>query len=102
MAHILSPEAEEDLDTIWYYVAKASGGIERADRIVDAITERFCMLSTHPRLGRARDDLRSGLRSFTVGDYIILYRVTEADDVLILHVPFGRWDLHRIVSGALR
>jgi toxin ParE1/3/4 len=98
MAHDVSPEAAEDLDAIWYYVASESGSTDRADRIVDAITERFYLLSAHPRLGRARDDLRPGLRSFTVSDYIILYRITDADDVLILHVPHGRRDLRRIVS----
>jgi hypothetical protein len=37
-------------------------------------------------MGRRRDeDLRPGLRSFTVGEYVIIYRV-EDEDVLILHV----------------
>ena len=100
MAHDVSPEAAEDLDNIWYYVASESGSTDRADRIVDAVTERFYLLSTHPRLGRARDELRPCLRSFTVGDYIVLYRITDAGDVLILHVPHGRRDLRRVVGTA--
>ena len=100
MAHILAPEAAADLDEAWYYIARESGSIERADRQVDAITERFYLLSTHPHLGRQRDDdLRPGLRSFVVDNYVIIYRVTAAGDVLILHVPHGRRDLQQIVGS---
>jgi plasmid stabilization system protein ParE len=86
MAHRLAPEAEADLDEIWYHLAKESGIPEIADRLIDTITERFFLLADYPHVGRPRDeDLRPGLRSFPVGRYLILYRV-EAGDVLILHV----------------
>jgi len=93
MAHRLAPEAADELDAIWYYIAKESGSIERADRIVDAITRRFELLASQPRMGRVRDDLRPGMRGFAVGDYVILYRLDEDDDVLILHVMHGRQDI---------
>ena len=33
------------------------------------------LLASYPNLGRARDeDLRPGLRSFPVGEYVIIYR----------------------------
>lgn len=87
MPHRLAPEAEGDLDEIWFYTAKESGSIEIADRLIDSISERFYVLGQHPHVGRARDaDLRAGLRSFPIGRYIILYRLTEDDEVLILHV----------------
>jgi plasmid stabilization system protein ParE len=72
MAHRIAPHAEADLDHIWYYVAKQSS-IEMADRLIDSITERFYLLSCHPHIGRRRDDdLRPGLRTFPVGDYVIV------------------------------
>jgi len=37
MAHRVAPEAEAELDNIWYYVAKDSGSIEIADRLIDSI-----------------------------------------------------------------
>ena len=89
MAHRRSPEADSDLDGNWYYVASRSGSVEIADRLVDSITERFFLLASHPNLGRSRDeDLRSGLRSFPVGEYMIIYRI-EAQGVLILRVLRG-------------
>jgi toxin ParE1/3/4 len=98
MAHRLSPEAEAELDGIWYYIATESGSMDPADRFIDSLTERFYMLSLYPYLGRRRDeDLRPGIRSFPVGEYLILYRV-EDEDVLILHVVRGSRDIEALLS----
>jgi plasmid stabilization system protein ParE len=68
MAHRVAPEAEAELDNIWYYVATESGSTGVADRLIDSITERFYLLASHPHIGRHRDeDLRPGLRSFSAG-----------------------------------
>jgi toxin ParE1/3/4 len=97
MAHRVAPQAEAELDDIWYYVAKKSGSIEIADRLIDSITERFYLLACYPHIGRHRDeDLRPGLRSFPVGEYVIIYRVEE-DDVLILHVFRGSRDIETLL-----
>jgi toxin ParE1/3/4 len=93
MAHRLAPEAASDLDDIWYYVARQSGSVEVADRLIDTIARRFVVLARNPHLGRRRDDdLRPGLRSFPVGSYVIIYRV-EGPDVLILRVLWGGRDI---------
>jgi toxin ParE1/3/4 len=64
-------------------------------RLIDALTTRFYLLAAFPHIGRKRDDLRPGLRGFPVGDYVVIYRVENAD-VLILHVLHGRRDIARI------
>lgn len=65
MAHRVAPEAEAELDGIWYYLATESGNLEIADRVIDSITNRFFLLARYPHIGRRRDeDLRPGLRSF--------------------------------------
>ena len=52
--------------------------------MIDSITARFALLALQPYIGRRRDeDLRPGVRSFVVGDYLIAYRV-DGDNVLIL------------------
>jgi toxin ParE1/3/4 len=97
MAHRVAPEAEAELDNIWYYVAKESGSIEIAGRLIDSITERFYLLASHPHIGRQRDeDLRPGLRSFPVGEFVIVYRIEE-QDVLILHVFRGSRDIKALL-----
>jgi len=59
----LAPEAEAELDAIWLHIARASGSVDLATRVVEDITERFWLLARYPYLGRGRDeDLRLGLR----------------------------------------
>lgn len=48
MAHRCAPEADIDLDDIWYYVATKSGNAGIADRLIDSITDRFFLLANHP------------------------------------------------------
>jgi toxin ParE1/3/4 len=87
--HRLAPEAADELEHIWFFIATKSESFEIADRITETITDRFKLLALNPYLGRRRDhDLRTGLRSFPVGDYLIIYRI-EGDTVLILHVIHG-------------
>lgn len=94
MAHRLAPEARGDLVDLWSYVSEERS-IETADRLVDSISARFLLLSRHPHVGRRRDDLRSGVRSFAVGNYVVLYR-TDGDDVLIQRVVRGSRDLEAL------
>jgi toxin ParE1/3/4 len=89
MAHRRSPQADSDLDGIWLYIASRSGSVEIADRLIDSIADRFFLLANYPHIGRVREaDLRPGLRSFPLGEYVIIYRI-EDEDVLILRVVRG-------------
>ena len=93
MACIRSPQTDSDLADIWYYVASESSSLEIADRLIDSITEQFLLLAQYPHIGRRRDeDLRPGLRSFPVRDYVVFYRVQDAD-VVILRVLHGSRDV---------
>lgn len=71
MPHQLASQARRDLEEIWHYLAVEASNESLADKTVDLIVDRFQLLSKWPRLGRARDDLRRGLRNFVVGNYII-------------------------------
>ena len=95
MAHQLAKRAQADLDTIWDYVAEESGSADIADRLIDAITQRFLLLAAHPEIGRIRDDPRSGRRTYPVESYVILYSIKGAD-VLILRVAHGNRDLDKL------
>jgi len=101
MAHGRAPQADSDLDDIWYYVATRSGSFDIADRLVDSITDRFFLLASRPNIGRARDeDLRPGLRSFPVGEYVIIYRVHD-QDVVVLRVLRGSRDIEALFGRLL-
>ena len=97
MAHRVSPQAETDLEDIWYYIAMESDSIRIADRVINSITETLFLLAGHPHIGRRRDeDLKPGLRSFPAGKYVIIYRVDKNKDVLILRVIHGKRDIEAL------
>ena len=93
----LLPPAQEEVDGIWLYVARESGSVEFANRQTERFTDCFWLLARNPRAGRARDhDLRADVRSFPVGEFVILYRI-EGFEVLILDVVHGSRDLKKLL-----
>jgi toxin ParE1/3/4 len=96
MTYRLAKRAEADLEDIAYYIARESGSLETARRVIEAISGRFHLLGANPYAGRARDeDLGPGRRSFPAGQYIIVYRVSGRD-VLILRVAHSRRDIEAL------
>jgi toxin ParE1/3/4 len=65
------PLAAADIFEIWDYIADDS--LIAADRWVDRLDEQFDLLATQPLMGRARDELAPGVRSFPFGRYVIFY-----------------------------
>lgn len=89
MPYRLSALAEQDLEEIWSYVAEDASSAT-ADRLIDAIIDRFELLAEQPRMGRLRPEFGEGVRSFTVENYVIYYR--HEGDVLVARVLHGRRD----------
>ena len=89
MPYRLSALAERDLKEIWYYVGEDASPAT-ADKLIDAIVDRFEMLAEQPRMGRLRSEFGPGVRSFTAENYIVYYR--HEDDVLIARILHGRRD----------
>jgi toxin ParE1/3/4 len=89
MPYRLSPLAEQDLEEIWSYVA-GDGSPATADRLIDAIIDRFELLAEQPRMGRLRPEFGEGVRSFAVESCVIYYRLET--DVLIARILHGRRD----------
>ena len=99
MAHRVASRAEADLDDIWLHVARESGSMDVASRLIDSITDRFVFLANFPNAGRSRDqDFGIGRRSFPVDECIIVYSV-EGTNVFILRVIHGRRDFHIFFWG---
>ncbi len=89
MSYRLSPLAEGDLDEIWTCVADDASPAT-ADRLIDAIIDRFERLAQQPRMGRIRPEFGEGVRSLVVASHVIYYRCEG--DVLIARVLHGRRD----------
>jgi len=63
------PQAAEDIEEIWDYIADDS--LPAADRWLEQLDEQFQRLAAHPLMGRAREELAGGMRSFPFGRYVI-------------------------------
>ena len=76
-----SPEALNDLDEIWLYIAQDN--IQHADRFVDEL-QALCegKLALFPKIGRTRNYLAKGVLAFPHRSYMIYYR----DRKSVLHI----------------
>ena len=90
-----SPEARDDLSQIWSYYAGAASRTT-ADNIVRRIGEACRLLEDHPLGGRARDEVRPGLRSIAANPHVVFYRVTADGNAQIVRVLDGRRDIEEI------
>lgn len=94
MARVLRrPQAEVDLLEIWSFISRAD--FETADRYLDWINSNLELLATQPLMGRARDELRPGLRSLPVGNYVVFYTPLE-DGVRVERIVRGSRDLGKL------
>lgn len=88
------PEAENDLDEIWWHIAQDNP--HNADKFLDRIEERCWALADFPKMGISRDELKAGLRSQPVGNYLIFYFPLE-DGVDIVRIIHGSRDIENLL-----
>lgn len=87
---LLSPKAEEDLECINNRIA--SYNPQAANKLLDKIGEKFETLASFPKMGKSRNELVIGLRSFPIEDYLIFYVPIE-NGIEIARVVSGYRDL---------
>ncbi len=89
------PAANDDLDDIWFHIAMDSP--RAADRVIDMIESAERRLLDFPILGRERPELLAGVRSWPVGDYLILYRI-DRSRLVVVRIVHGARDLGPLVG----
>ena len=87
----LAPRAQRDLLGIRLYTVE-QWGEDQADTYLAALNKGFETRRDYPRIGVARDDLRPGLRGFSVEQHLILYRI-NGETIHVLRVVHGRQNL---------
>jgi toxin ParE1/3/4 len=87
------PRAKSDLVEIWDYIADDSEA--RADAFIETVDGKLRVLAARPNIGRLRDGLATGLRSFPVGRYVIFYRPIP-EGIEIVRVLHGARDLDTV------
>jgi antitoxin ParD1/3/4/toxin ParE1/3/4 len=99
LGYVLGYDAEADLEEIWEYIAADS--IDAADRWTGKLFEAFEALGKMPGMGHRREDLTPHPVLFwTVGGYLIIYRVAES--VEIVAVTQGSRDVPEFLRRRIR
>lgn len=95
MARVLrTRSARDDLTQIGRYIGEQSGSLETALRFLDRIDAKCETYSRQPEMGDPRSDLGSNVRTFPVGNYVVVYRPLP-DGILVLLVTHGARDIPR-------
>ena len=94
-SYILAPEALQDLQELWDYIATEN--LDAADRVIDTLFAAFERLAAMPGLGHRREDLTDRpLRFWTVDAYLVIYRA-ERTPIEIVAVTRGGRDILRLL-----
>ena len=83
---VIRPRAEEDLENIWFYTLDQWGSAQ-ADTYLDEIKAAISHLGNNPRLGKSRENVRTGYRSFQINRHVVFYKVATStiQIVRVLH-----------------
>ena len=90
---VKSPRAKTDLAELWDYIADDSEA--RADEFIETLDRKFCTLAGQPSIGRPRDELETGVRSFPIGRYVLFCRPIS-DGIEIVRVLHSARDLNAL------
>lgn len=96
---VFTPEADEQILELYRYVA-AVGSPEVAARYTEAIVA-FCEdLAMFPHRGKARDDIRPGLRTVGFRRRVVVAFAVLDREVMIVGVFYGGRDYVAVLDGS--
>lgn len=95
---IRSALAEEDLMSIWRYIAEDSPA--HADAFLDGLESKFHLLASSPEMGKEYLEFAPRLRGFPVKRYTIFYRIIEGG-IEVARVLHGARDIPSLFRETL-
>ncbi len=87
----LSKQADIDLEEIFDYTEKEFDFDQAVEYLID-FEELFNHLIINPELGKKRDEIVPGLRSFPIAKHVVFYRLLK-DRIRIVRVLHGSRDI---------
>ena len=94
-----TPQATEDLDAIWWFIAEEN--LDAAERVELEIVATCGRLAKHPRIGTKRLDITTlPVRFWTVTkfpNYVLVYRPDTAP-LQVVAVLHGKRDLKEVLE----
>jgi toxin ParE1/3/4 len=84
------PQARHDVEAIWEHTLNTWGEAQ-ARRYVTQLHDVCEALAANPRIGRMRDEVIAGLRSFPSGKHLVFYLVVP-DGIEVIRILHERMD----------
>lgn len=83
---LITRRAASDLEGIAVFTLEQWGEAQM-EVYLSNLADRFSWLADHPLVGRPRDDIRPGIRSFREGSHVVYYRaVSDRIEIIgVLH-----------------
>ena len=88
--------ASRDIEGILDYAA-AQGNFDAAERLLNRMNQKCDRLLDFPGMGRKRDELAPGLRSFPIDRFLIFYTELE-DGIEVVRVMSGYQDIESLFA----
>jgi toxin ParE1/3/4 len=88
--HRYSSRADADLLDIWQFIA--ADNPQAADRLLLKIDEQCRLLASNSRMGVSRPEIALEARSWSIGRYLILYRLV-LEGIEVVRVIHGSRDM---------
>ena len=83
------------MTTFYTYPEPTPDNPQAADRLLLDIDEQCCLLADNSRMGVARPEIAPSARSWSLGRYLILYRIIP-DGIEVVRVIHGARDLEHL------
>lgn len=87
----LSEEAGKDIEEIFDYTLEAFG-IDQAVKYFTDLESTLTSLPLNPEMGKARNEIKIGLRSFPFVSHVVFYRILP-DHIRIVRVLHASRDI---------
>jgi len=91
MAYSLTRAATEDIKQIYLHGLGQFGALQ-ADRYLDLLEKTFEFLADHPKAARIRAELKSDIRFHPLRSHVVMYRINDGGEILIIRVRHGHED----------
>jgi toxin ParE1/3/4 len=91
--------AAQDLDDISAYLEECQSPA-RADAVLARIIARVRFLAQNPAIGKPRNDLLPGIRTWSESSFVIAYRVVGSD-IEIVRVVHGARRIRELLAESL-
>jgi toxin ParE1/3/4 len=97
LSYILSIEADNDLNEIYDFTTEKFGTAQAIEYLtgLEVVFESLC---SNPKLGRQRNEVRTGLRSISYESHVVFYRDMK-EHIRIIRVLHGSRDIIKFIPN---